>query len=45
MCKPSLLQKVGVFSVFHVEKPTALLYFSNVEEQRNKRKITQTKKV
>jgi hypothetical protein len=38
MCKPSLLPDVGAFSTFHVEKPIALLSFSNEEERRNKRK-------
>jgi hypothetical protein len=44
MCKPSLLQNVGVFSTVHIEKPTVLLSFSNVKEGRKKRKIMQTKK-
>jgi hypothetical protein len=38
MCKALLLQNFDVFPVFHVEKPTALLLFTNVNEQRTKRK-------
>jgi hypothetical protein len=41
MCNASLLQNIGVFSTFHVEKPTALLSFSNVKERRKKIKIIQ----
>jgi ABC-type lipoprotein export system ATPase subunit len=43
MCKPSVLQNVGLLSTFQVEKPlTVLLLFLNVKEQRKKRKIMQT---
>jgi hypothetical protein len=45
MSKPSLLQNVGVFSAFHVKKPTVLLYFSNVKEERKKRKIMESLKI
>jgi hypothetical protein len=33
--KPSKLQNADVFSILHLEKPTALLSFSNVEERKN----------
>jgi hypothetical protein len=36
MGKPSMLQNVGVFSTFHVQKPTALLSFWNVKERKEK---------
>jgi hypothetical protein len=41
MCKASLLQNIGVFSTFHIEKPTVLLSFLNAKEQRKKIKIMQ----
>jgi hypothetical protein len=41
MFKASVLQNIGLFSTFYVEKPTALLSFSNENEQRKKRKIVQ----
>jgi hypothetical protein len=44
MCKALLLQNIGVFSVFHIEKPAALFSFWKVKEQRKKRKIIQTMK-
>jgi hypothetical protein len=31
--------KIGEFSSFHVEKPTALLSFQNVKDQRKKREM------
>jgi hypothetical protein len=44
MSKPSLLQNVGVFSAFHIEKPTVLLSISNVKEEK-KRKIMESLKI
>jgi hypothetical protein len=41
MCKASLLRNIGVLSTFHIEKQTILLFFSNVDERRKKRKIMQ----
>jgi hypothetical protein len=33
-CKTSLLKNTGVLSTFHIEKPTELLSFFNVNEQK-----------
>jgi hypothetical protein len=38
MCKASLLKNIGVFSIFHAEKLTVLLSFSNVKEERKKKR-------
>jgi hypothetical protein len=40
-----MLQNAGVFSTFDVEKPSLLVSLSNVEEQRKKVKIMQTKQI
>jgi hypothetical protein len=40
VCKVSLLQNIGVLSIFHDEKPTVLLSVLNVNEQRKEMKNT-----
>jgi hypothetical protein len=39
MYKASLLYYIHIFSNFHIKKPTVLLSFSNVNEQRKKREM------
>jgi hypothetical protein len=39
MYKASLLNYIHIFSNFHIKKPTVLLSFSNVNEQRKKREM------
>jgi hypothetical protein len=45
MYEASLLENIGVFSTFHVERPSTLLSFSNVKEQSKERKMQRQKKI